>query len=558
MSPVTGKAAKRLEPRTTTPTFPGAPIPGLNQINGDSVVTPQRLYYFKLTKWSPIRHLTPELLGQYYDLWEQGYLRYLALLYQAIENRDGTLKTVIPKRKGSVKRLRWEILIKQGLTDQEKSEAEKHKIALQYFYDNLSATSSIDLNLKAGLPMLLDQMMNSRGYRWAVHELIMQPSPQGLTCRFNWIPLWFFENRTGKLRFLEMDYQLEGRDLKDGCFMVTTSPDCLMEPCAVAYLFASLSLKWWLTYIEGHAMPIKVGKTKAPLGSTNYENFKNVLRDLATDTVVAIGVEEDVESLDLKAAGPLPYEPLVDRMHRAMAAIWRGADLSTISGRTSQGGQGATLQGKEEYYLTVDDAGLLSETFNMNIDPLVIGWTFGEDVKPLAYFKLIVPPNIEAAIELDIFESFINQWGMEVGEEQLREHFGVAKMSPDDTPVHPLMPAGGASTQPPDPSKLSKSEQIEAANIHSIAPDVDVKLLENAQAELAKSTSDVFAPVRDAIGAMLEMSNETRAVAYQRFKAKMPELLARLNRNPANAVPIYEAMCAGWFNGLLNAEVVRQ
>lgn len=558
--PITGDAASRLLPRRSVSTFPSAPGPAVGQLaNADSVVTDQRLYYFKLTRYSPLRYLTPELLGQYFDLFEQGYLRYLALLQYYIAKRDPILTSVISKRSGAIKRLKLEIIIAPNCPESKKAEAAQHKEALQYFYDNLRCTSSVDQNLLAGKSELLEQMMSALAYKWAVHELIWQPSSDGLTARFNFIPLWFFENRTGKLRFLEVDYQLDGRDLEPGSFMVTSGPG-LMEPCSVSYLYKTLALKWWLRYIEGHASPLTVGVTNAPRGSTNYNAMKRSLDEIVDR--ILINKEEDLKRLDLSGTGELPYLPMVDEMNRMMATIWRGADLSTISGKTQDGGQGALLQGKEEHNLQCDDGERLTETLNFQVDPQVIAWTFGEGVTPLAYAKVVVPPLVDSSSETNIIDS-LNKWGIKQGKRQVLEMLGRAEMPDGDEPIEaPALSAGVGPDGKPVKSQKPSSQyaaELEAANEARtrFAPEIDAALLTSARSALAASTEKALLPLADALDAVLTVPNEARPLAYQRFKHGMPELLDRINRNPANQKPLAEAMASAWFNGLLSAEVGR-
>lgn len=557
---ITGSAEKRLLPRNTPIPFPGSPMPATGMLGGsDSVVTSQRLYYFKLTQFNPIAELTPDRLVNYLQLFKQGYLRYFALLADAMMSRDDVLSTVIPKRQAAVKRLKWQILINEDISPGQLPEAEKHKQALMYFYSHLRCTSSVDLNLHAGIKTLLGQMMLAKCYKYSTHELIWLPSSEGLTARFNHIPIWFFENRTGKLRFLEIDYQLEGRDLKDGSFMTTVS-DNLMETCAVAYMFKHLGLKWWLTYIEGHAMPIKVGKTKAAIGTTNYEKFKEVLSQLGVDTVVAINSEDDIDKIDISSAGELPYPILVDRMDRAMATLWRGADLSTISGKTQQGGQGALLQGKEEFNLQCDDAELLSETLNLQIDPLVIGWQFGEGTKPLAYFKLVVPPNIEAATDLEIF-AYLQSVGVELGKEQVRSHFGVETMGQFDKPLdQPAVPIAGkgkaGAGSNGNPSRQLQDEMELADEAANEKSGVNKSLLEATRDALVRQQNQELKPVIEAVNEIISLPNESSLDAYRNFKKKvLPEILLRINRHPGGEKILYEAACSGLFNGLIHAEI---
>ena len=59
MFAVTGKAAQRID--LSTPQTPSGPLPFTGEApQGDSVVTPQRLWFYKLTRYNPIRQLKPD------------------------------------------------------------------------------------------------------------------------------------------------------------------------------------------------------------------------------------------------------------------------------------------------------------------------------------------------------------------------------------------------------------------------------------------------------------------------------------------------------------------
>ncbi len=104
-----------------------------------SVVTPWRVWMNKLTRYSPIRQLDPETLGRFLDQFAAGTLRYMALMMDAVANRDDILQSVIPKRKGAVSRRTLEVILDP---DADPVEAEKHAAKLRYFYKNATATNA--------------------------------------------------------------------------------------------------------------------------------------------------------------------------------------------------------------------------------------------------------------------------------------------------------------------------------------------------------------------------------------------------------------------------------
>jgi phage gp29-like protein len=123
-------------------------------------------------RFSPIRNLTPERLTQMLDAFEQGYLAEAALTWDTIEKRDDTIKSVAPKRKKAIARHGWEVIVSPNLPCDKQAEALKHKEALEYFYTNRTCSHALDGNERGGFKLMVRQMMDAIGKRYAVHEIL--------------------------------------------------------------------------------------------------------------------------------------------------------------------------------------------------------------------------------------------------------------------------------------------------------------------------------------------------------------------------------------------------
>lgn len=566
---------RRIDPRTPIPEIPPVPQPGNEPTgtNGRSVVTPGRRYYQKLTRYNPIRLLTPERLSTNMDNFKNGYLREFALMMEAVAARDDVLQSVIPKRKAAVKRLKWQIAVAEDLPPELEAQADAQRDALHYFYDNLTATSAVDANVKAGWNTFIDQMMNAIGHFYAVHEILWKPSPEGLTAEFNYVPLWFFENRTGKLRFLPHDFAVYGDELVDKGWLVTCGPG-LLEPSCVAYMFKNMSLKDWALYCEKHGMPGVHGQTSAPFNSPQWQALEAAVADIAADFSCVTGQGDKIEKIDFSQTGELPYEPLVERMDRALSWMWRGGSMSTTGGSSKGPEQfGAGMQEDEETRICEDDCALMTETLNTQVDRVVIEWMFGVGTKPLAFVKIAPPRKLDVDRDIKVFE-FMSKSGVDVGKNQLREHFNVPPPDPDDEVVKSPMeqmaeqmggmgsPFGGGGSSRLGEGEGEPEDRFAQNTRHManqrLSPEVDAKLLQAARTELAKDMDEALKPLRERIEGVLEMPNEkAMQAAVRKLRADLPALLREINRNPANADALYKAMTAGWFNGLLNGVAQR-
>lgn len=384
-------------------------------------ITPTRIQRALQNRVGSIRGLTPSRLANAIDLFHSGYLRECAILWDAIERRDLMLRNVALKRKKAVSKLRWEVLV----TD-DSLEAKAHQAALLFFYNNVSATNVLNFSEQGGFSLLLRQMMDAIGKGFAVHEITWSPRRTAsgeikLTADFRFCPLWFFEHLTGKLRFLPAEsYGEGGIEMQPGEWLVTIA-EGLMEASSVAFLYKNLALKDWLSFCEKFGFPGVLGKTDAPRDSDSWKAMEEAVRNFMNDWAAVASRTDEISLIETQKTGTaIPFPSFVDYMDRQVAALWRGADLSTIS--QGGAGRGASLQGDEQSLLVDDDAELMGETLNYSIDPFVIRYTFG-DVRPKAYIKILPPARDRTMTDLKIDE-FLLASGVPVAMNDTLERYG--------------------------------------------------------------------------------------------------------------------------------------
>jgi phage gp29-like protein len=245
-----------------------------------------------------------------------------------------------------------------------------------------------------------------------------------LTATFRFVPLWFFENRDGQLKFLADEGATSGVPLEPGAWLVTTG-DGLMEACSIAYLFKHLPLRDWLVYCERNGMPGVKGVTDAVPGTAQWEAARDAVEDFGAEFNALMSRGTDISAIDLSTRGELPYPKLIDRMDRAISALWRGSDLTTLS---RESGTGASLQWDEVSILEEDDAAVVSETLNSQVDKFVIKHLFG-DVQQRAYVKFMANPRRNISEELNLYRE-LHRMGVPISINDIRERFNLA--TPND------------------------------------------------------------------------------------------------------------------------------
>lgn len=458
-------------------------------MNLASKISFERALTERQERYNPIRNLTPESLVGQIDSFYAGYLAPYARTMEAIKRRDDVIQPASAKREKAPSRRNWEVIINADIPDGAAAEAERHQEALTFFYNNLQVTNAVDLNERGGFSLLRRQMMFALGYKYATHHIVWQPTPDGLTAQLIYCPLWFFENRTGKLRFLAQPHTFDGVEMIEGEWLVSVN-EGIMEVSSVAYMFKRLPLKDWLIMSQDFGKPVVEGITDAAEGSAEWTTLKNAVDALASDLRLVRSRSAEIKLTELAQTGAMPYEPLVERMDRRLAAIWRGGDLGTVSRADAVGAEG---QNAESDLLEEDDCDWLSDTLNMGLDKLVIENVFGPGTTPLAYVKVIYPRKQNVTQELAV-DTFLRDSGAPQGTRATLERYGRTEPDEDDEPLK-------KPTPPPQPSGFPRrGEEDEAAN------ETSNSLLRLAVADAVGARETALAPLVDELDRLARLA----------------------------------------------------
>jgi phage gp29-like protein len=371
-------------------------------------------------RFNPLRTLTPERLAAALDSWQAGWMREASLIFETIEQREAIVRSVMSKRRSAVARRDWQIVV----TDPDDPRAEAHKETLEYFYNNLTVTDATDGNVRTGMSGLLRQMMDAVLQKYSVHEIVFKPSGEGLTAELRRVPLYFFENRTGKLRFTGPENRADGVPLDEDGWMVTVA-DGIGEALAICYMYKRLSLQDWLAFNEKFSIPGVLGRTTAAKDSPAGIAMRDAVMDYASEWVGVIynddgSIKDPIATVPMPNGGSsLPQEQLAQYMDRMIGALVRGADLATVSQKDSTG---ASLQSDEMNSLLQDDCAMVSETLQTQIDRQVIRMVHGDE-KPLAYIVINPPSGKDLKADLEI-DTGLKALGVEQDPADLAERYG--------------------------------------------------------------------------------------------------------------------------------------
>jgi phage gp29-like protein len=492
-------------------------------------IAPEMVTWVKRSRYNPIRQLTPEYLSRIIDTWNNGFLREFSLMADAIKHRDPIIQTALGKREKAVSRYGFEVLLADGLDEAEKEQALAHQKALKYFYDNLTVTHVLEQDIRGGFRLLVRQMMEAQGMRYSAHEIIWQPTidkrtnQPRLTATFNFVPVWFFEATTGKLRFVSKYFgTIMGEDMNDGDWLVTVG-EGLMEALSVCFMLKTFSLKDWAAFSEKFGMPGILGKTTASKDSPAWTAMVEAVESFGQEWSAVCNTEGSIDLVKAEGgSGSLPFSPLVEYMDKVIPALCRGADLSTISsGSHGSGGQGrgASLQGEESSLLEEDDAEHISETLQ-EISRQVIEQLFGDD-RPLAYLTIVIPEKKDTD---DVIKrlTFLASSGVPVGQEYARRELGVPPPAEGEETLKVSMAA--AAMPPETPAELA----------NAATPDREEIFRNQALSKLSRAQAEALKPLTDRLQEIMGIEDEPAFdAALLKLQREMPAMLKRMGADKA-------------------------
>ena len=497
------------------PAYP-APMPKLVDLRtqGEASISTERVTMSVRMRFNPLRGMTPDRLAQILDQFDMGYFRAAAILWDRLERRDYNLKSVVPKRKKAVARLGFEILTVDNIPDAQKALAEAQAADLTYFYNNLTATDALKPDQIGGLSLLVRQMRDADCKYYAVHELVWQPDAAGLTAQFVFCPLWWFEGTTGKLRYMDSEFQVYGRDMLPGEWLVTCG-EGLMEACSVAWMFKHLALTDWLNFCERYGQPFIDAATSASPGSDDWDKLVDYVQNFGADGGGVRSQSANIALMETKNSGVDTFGKMVENMDRAMTILWRGGDLGTSSAKDQTG---ASLQGDETDILETDDAVATEETLATNISRYVISYKYGPDAPVLAYlkFKKQDKQNVELDLQID---QFLLDAGAPLGVKNTLERFS-----------RPVPEAGEDLLTKPQPPALPGQPG-------KPQPDLDeAPELANSQLSTPQLSTDLGACLHEMILPLLKRLEAIAAVDDAGIQQHMIEKLLKDFPSIANAI----------------------
>lgn len=512
-------------------------------------------------RFNPYAYLTAATLSAALDEYEAGILNTAARIWARIAKSDPVLNTVKPKREEAVSL--------RGISTRAKDDsplAKDQAMALDSFYRNTRCTHATKRYVSGGSALLLEQMMESVAFEIAAHHIIFKPDaanpvtlPSGkevpaLSATFEYVPLEFFEARTGELRFLGVNNFYNGDPLeKYGQWLITTGPG-LMFSASILHYFSRLARHDMVNFSEKFGTPGTLVHTTAQQNSVEGKAALELANKLASNyRGVLYGAAENKAEYLWPSGGAsgeaLPMHVLTSDIKQEMISMWMGADLSTQS--RGRGVTGASVQGEDQEKKERRDCRRISDTLQAQIDPLVLRWFFGTNT-PILAEAFIDYPTKEDAAQLIQSAQFVVNGGGKVPVRQIAERLDVP-LADDKAGEQVLKPeptmqlgAGGGG--------IGGAGDSDAVNARTGA-DADLeRFLGPLRDDYLLAFANDLQPLRTAMEAVMQ---ENDGIAFNTkvawLRGQLPSLLKEVNQSPKSADALAAILRASFTRGFEQA-----
>lgn len=375
--------------------------------------------------------LSPRDYGAMLRNFELGYFPQCAPTMERVLAYDGIVGTVAPKRWRAVSGKDWEIA-----TVDDSEEAKRQADFLDDFYKTLVASSATATDMRCGIETLVFQLVQAQAFKYAAAEIEWIPATTAkgeptYHAKTIHCPLRFFEATTRELRIITSNSSmLRGDKLDPRGWLVACAPgEPLALPTLLLFMLKMTPLEDWAVTVETFAVPFVFGKTSASYGSNEWKALENLVRNAKNRFGGVIGKDVEIVVENGLSQTGSPHREMIEYLDRTLVSLWRGGDLSTLS----QAGDsaGSNPQSEEMGAIAESDMQFVEGVLNAQIGNTFLKLVFGDNVRPLAYFKFVRNDEMKRAVEVNALKAAY-EMGLEIPENYARAKLGIPALAEGD------------------------------------------------------------------------------------------------------------------------------
>lgn len=308
----------------------------------------------------------------------------------------------------------------------------------------------------------------------------------------------------------------------------------LARAAAWAYLFKNYDLKDWITYIEVHGQPLRVGKYHTGATEADKEVLLRAVANIGSDAAAIIPSNMVIEFIEAAKSGGGPgtdiYEKLANWLDKQISKAVLGQTLTT----EVSGGSLAAARVHDDVRRDImrADARQLASALNRDIVRPLIDLNKGPQ-KRYPRISIGLPVSIDSKQFAEALGALIDR-GLKVEQSVVRDRMGLPDPDEAGDLLRPMgAPDAAAPPRVPPPAAppaLQTAGRGAGCACHAAAPDALDALADDMSDEWQAAVEPMVDPVRRLLGetaSLEEFRDRLAALIAEMDTATLEEMLMR-------------------------------
>ncbi len=308
--------------------------------------------------YNPLRGLTMRRVVSMLEDGERGAYADVQWTYRFIEMQDAVLGAIIERRTAAIKKLNWNVKIRDGLKPEEVQTAEAQQAALSDLYENIG-------NLKSSWEKMV--MASFRGY--AHLEIVRDAS--GRIVELVDVPQWYWvrDGLNGAWEYNEGAAfgSTRGTPVEEERFVVREVARPINRVALVAFVRKSLSQKDWDGFVETFGIPAVFLVMPPSVPQEKEAEYLATADDVVSNARGVLPHGSDVKTVDNGARGVNPFKDHITYQDEQMILRGTGGKLTMLTAATGLNSNQGDVHQDAFDDIAAAEAAEISDLFNEQI-----------------------------------------------------------------------------------------------------------------------------------------------------------------------------------------------
>jgi phage gp29-like protein len=337
--------------------------------------------------YNPLRGLTIRRAVELLESGERGAYADVQWTYRFIEMQDAVLGAIIERRVSAIKKLNWNVKVRDNVPEAEEANAQAQQQALNDLYDGVR-------NLKAAWEALV--MASFRGY---AHLEIVKDTA-GRVVELACVPQWYWvrEGLNGQWEYNKDasfgSYRGDPVDLNR--FVVREVSRPINRVALIAFVRKALSQKDWDGFVETFGIPAVFLIMPPNVPKEKEAEYLQTADDVVSNARGVLPHGSDVKTVDNGARGVNPFKDHITYQDEQMILRGTGGKLTMLTAATGLNSNQGDVHQDAFDDIAIAEAAEISEILNEQLSRPYLEKLFpGQRVH--VYFEIAANEETDAA-----------------------------------------------------------------------------------------------------------------------------------------------------------------